>query len=90
MKYAVVTVTDGNFIIRSEWGNPEGAIKAFHGLASALWNDTGFTEGYVAIQDSNLDIYQGYKEHITHPAPEPVPVDVVEEEVEEPVDDTEE
>lgn len=78
MKYAVITVTDGNFLIRSEWGNTEGAIKEFHSLASALWNDTGFTEGYVAIIDSNLDVFQGYKEHITH---EPVPVV-------EPVDDT--
>lgn len=70
MRYAVITVTDGNFVIRSEWSNPEGAIKAFHSLASALWNDTNLEKGYVAIVDSNLDIYNGYKEFITHPEEE--------------------
>ncbi len=72
MKYAIVTVTDGNFLIRSEWSDVVGAIKAFHSLASALWNDTGFTEGYIAIIDSNLDTYEGYKEYITHSAVAPV------------------
>ena len=79
MKYVVITVTDGNFLIRSEWGELDGAIKAYHNLASALWNDTGFTEGYIAIMDSNLDVVGKYKEFITHqpqpevePTPEPV------------------
>ena len=66
MKYAVITVTDGHFIIRSEWGDKEGAKKAYFSLASALLNDTGFSEGYIAIIDSNLDVVEGYKEHITH------------------------
>lgn len=74
MKYALITITDGTFLIRSEWSEVTGAIKAFHNLASALWNDTGFTEGYIAILDSNLDTYEGYKEFITHqPQPEPTP-----------------
>ena len=72
MKYAIITVTDGNFLIHSEWSDVVSAIKAFHSLASALWNDTGFTEGYIAIIDSNLDIYEGYKEYITHSAVAPV------------------
>ena len=74
MKYIVITVTDGNFLIRSEWGNLEGAIKEYHGLAKVLWADTGFAEGYIAIMDSNLDTVGGYKEFITHePQPEPTP-----------------
>ena len=66
MKYALCTVTDNNFLIRSEWGTPEQAIKAFHSLAAALWADTGFTSGYIAILDSQLDVYEGYKERIEH------------------------
>lgn len=82
MKYAVVTVTDGNFLIRSEWGDLEGAIKSFYGLTTALLDpNAGFTEGYIAIMDSNLDIIPKYKEHIIH---EPVEAPV------EPVEDTEE
>ena len=82
MKYVVITVTDGNFLIRSEWSDVEGAIKEYHGLAKALWNDTGFTEGYIAILDSNLDVVGSsdgkYKEFITHSV-QPMP-EVVEEE----------
>lgn len=66
MRYAVITITDSNFLIRSEWGDKDGAKKAYFSLASALLNDTGFSEGYIAIIDSNLDVVEGYKEHITH------------------------
>lgn len=66
MRYAIVTVIDNNFLIRSEWGDATAAIKAFHSLAAALWNDTGFAQGYIAILDSQLDVYQGYKELIQH------------------------
>lgn len=79
MKYAIITITDGNFLIRSEWGELDGAIKAYHNLASALWNDKGFTEGYIAIMDSNLDVVGKYKEFITHQPVQPTP-EVVEEE----------
>ena len=85
MKFIVITVTDGNFLIRSEWSDLEGAIKEYHGLARILWSDTGFTEGYIAIMDSNLDIVGSsegkYKEFITHtpqpvrPEPEPEPTE---------------
>jgi hypothetical protein len=72
MRYAVVTVTDGNFLIRSEWGNKEGAIRAFYGLTTALLDpNAGFNKGYIAIMDSNLDILPDYKEYIEH---EPVVV----------------
>ena len=66
-KYVVLTVTDGNFLIRSEWNDKSKAIKAFHSLASALWaDDAGFSKGYIAIIDENLDVVEGYKEYITH------------------------
>ena len=79
-KYAVCTVTNGNFLIRSEWSDPTAAIKAFHNLAAALWNDASLSEGYISILDSQLDTYQGYKERIAH---EVQPVQVPEEAVEE-------
>ena len=79
-KYALITVTDNNFLIRSEWADPTAAIKAFHSLAAALWADTGFTNGYIAILDNQLDVYEGYKERIEHEAQ---PVQVPEEAVEE-------
>ena len=66
MKLSLVTVTDGNFLIRSEWSDPTAAIKAFHNLAAALWNDTSFSEGYIAILDSQLDVFEGRKERISH------------------------
>ena len=73
MRFCLVTVTDGNFLIRSEWDVLDNAIKAYHKLASALWGDTGFTEGYIAIIDSNLDIVGRYKEFITHQPVQPTP-----------------
>ena len=88
MKYVVVTVTDGNFIIRSEWDELANAKKAYHSLATALLDpNAGFSKGYIAIMDSNLDVIPGYKEYIEH---EPQPVVTPIEPVEEPVDDTEE
>ena len=66
MKLSLITVTDGNFLVRSEWSDPTAAIKAFHNLAAALWNDTSLSEGYIAILDSQLDVFNGYKERISH------------------------
>ena len=88
MRYAVITVTDGNFLIRTEWDELAKAKKAYHNLATALLDqNAGFTKGYIAIMDSNLDVIPGYKEYIKH---EPQPVVTPIEPVEEPVDDTEE
>ena len=67
MRYAVITVTDGNFLIRTEWGDLTAAKKDYHSLAGALLDENaGFSQGYIAIMDSNLDIVPGYKEFITH------------------------
>ena len=79
-KYVVLTVTDGNFLIRSEWNDKSKAIKAFHSLASALWADNaGFSKGYIAIIDENLDVVEGYKEYITHEVQPVVESEPVEE-----------
>ena len=67
MRYSILTVTDGNFLIRSEWDDKKKAIKSFLGLGSALMDDNaGFTEGYIAIIDENLDIVENYKLHLTN------------------------
>ena len=72
MRYAIITVTDGNFIIRTEWGDLTSAKKDYHNLAKVLLDpNSGFSKGYIAIMDSNLDILPGYKEYIEH---EPVVV----------------
>lgn len=78
MKYAVVTVVDSNFLIRSEWNNKNSAIQAFHSLCAALIGDIGFTHAMVKVLDENLDTVDGKMEYITH---EPAPVvESVEEE----------
>ena len=81
MRYAVITVTDGNFIIRTEWGELAKAKKAYHALATALYDpNAGFTEGYIAIIDSQLDVVQDFKERIAHTVqPVETPVEPVEE-----------
>lgn len=84
-KYAVITVVDGNFLIRSEWGNKESAIQSFHSLCAALIGDTGFSTAMVKVLDENLDTVDGKMEYITHDAVASAPV--VEEE---PVEESEE
>lgn len=78
MKFAVVTVVDGNFLVRSEWGNKDSAIQAFHNLCAALIGDTGFTRAMVKVLDENLDTVDGKMEYITH-----IPVTPVVEETSE-------
>ena len=79
MKYAVVTVVDGNFLIRSEWSNKNSAIQAFHSLCAALIGDIGFTHAMVKVLDENLDTVDGKIEYIVH-EPAPVVENVEEEE----------
>lgn len=74
MKYAIVTVVDGNFLIRSEWSNKNSAIQAFHSLCSALIGDIGFTHAMVKVLDENLDTVDGKMEYITHEVVE-IPVE---------------
>lgn len=65
-KYAVVTVTDGAFLIRSEWGDKEKAFAAFHSLCAALYNDPSMAgkKGMVKVLDENLDCVDGKMEYI--------------------------
>lgn len=65
-KYAVVTVTDGAFLIRSEWGDKEKAFAAFHSLCATLYNDPSMAgkAGMVKVLDANLDCVDGKMEFI--------------------------
>ena len=78
MEYAVITVVEGNFLIRSEWSDLESACKAFHSLCAALITDTGFSNAMVKVMDENLDTVK--MEYIIHDV---VSAPVVEEPVEE-------
>jgi hypothetical protein len=67
MKYAIVKVSNGNYVIHSEGDtDPEKAIVKFHGLCQALWNASDVESACVMIVDENLDIVEGYKETIRH------------------------
>lgn len=63
-KYAIITVVDGNYLIRSEWGNLESAVRAFHSLCAALIAEASFSKCMVKVMDENLDTVK--MEYITH------------------------
>ena len=69
MKYAVIKVTNGTYAIHSEgWVDKDKAIVNYHGLCQTLWNAPDVLSAEVAIVDENLDVVEGYKEHIFHEA----------------------
>lgn len=83
-KFAVISVTNGNFAVKSEHGeNKQAALVAFHQLSAAYWNAPDVTTAMIKVVDENLDLVEGKMEYITHEpvAPEPVaePVEVPEE-----------
>lgn len=65
-KYAVVTCTDGTFLIRSEWSDKEKAFADFHSLCTVLYNDPSMAgkAGMVKVLDANLDCVDGKMEFI--------------------------
>lgn len=72
MKYAVISVTDGNFTIHSEHGDVNAAIMEYHSYARALRADQGTTVYKIEVVDENLDVYQGFSEFLDK-SPEPEP-----------------
>ena len=70
-KYYVVQASNGNISIVSEWDDITKAIVAFHDRCKVLWNAADVYEGYVEIvYSADLNVVDGYKEHITHPQTE--------------------
>ena len=86
MEYAVISVTDGNNVVRAEHiANIEDARKTWHHWCELLISDSSFTKGMVKLVDENLDLVEGKMEYITHDAVAPV---VVEETEEEPTEES--
>ena len=67
MKYAVLKIVNGNFLIDSEWNDDtQGAIVKFHDVCKTLWNASDVTNATVEIIDQKGCIYKEYREFITH------------------------
>lgn len=83
MKYFIIISSNGNVTVNSEWSNLNSAKVAYHDVCKIYWNASDVLKGFIAIVDEQLDTVQGYKEFISHPAPEPE----VPEEPETPVEE---
>lgn len=80
MEYSVISVTDGNNVVRAEHiKDIESARMQWHHYCEILINSKDFSTGMVKLLDENLDLVEGKMEYIEH---EPAPV-VEEEPVEE-------
>lgn len=77
MEYAVISVTDGNNVVRAEHiSDIEDARKTWHHWCELLISDNSFTKGMVKLVDENLDCVENKMEYIEHelvvePTPEP-------------------
>lgn len=70
MKYAVISVINGNFKIETEHGtDKQAAIVSFHDKCQAFWNAPDVLTGVVMVADENLCTVDGRIEHIQHDAP---------------------
>ena len=73
MKYAIITNTDGNNVVRAEGiTDLESAKKSFHHWCELLIDDQSFTYGMIKLMDENLDTVEGKMELINHRQVEPV------------------
>ena len=73
--YAVVTCTDGNFIVREQYATRDSAVIGYDNLHAALTNDKTMQKGTIKILDDQLDVLEGkWQDTIVHnvqPTPEP-------------------
>lgn len=73
MKYAIITNTDGNNVVRAEGiTDKENAFKSFHHWCELLFNDNTFEYGVIKVLDENLDCVEGKMELINRRQVEPV------------------
>lgn len=69
MKYAIIEVVNGNYVIRAEGITLlENAKTQYHARCQTLWNAPDVISAYVMIADEQLDCVEGYKEYIHHEA----------------------
>lgn len=73
MKLAIVTVADGNFVIRSEHDDKNSALIAYDNLHAALVGDSTMKVGVIKILDEQLDCFEGRMDIIKHEELEPEP-----------------
>lgn len=67
MKYAIIEVVNGNYVIRAEGITSIASAKTqYHERCQTLWNAPDVVTAYVAIVDEQLDIVENYKEYIHH------------------------
>lgn len=67
MKYAIIKVVNGSYVIQAEGITDLSAAKVqFHGLCQTLWNAPDVITGAVMIADENLVCVEDYKELISH------------------------
>ena len=72
MKYAIISVVNGNFKVEAEYGtNKQGAFVGFHNTCAAFWNESTVKTATVSVVDENLDVVEGKIEYISHPEVEP-------------------
>ena len=59
MNFALMTCTDGKYLLRSQHGTRDAALIAYDTLHAALINDKTMKYGVIAILDENLNIFEG-------------------------------
>lgn len=70
MTYAILKCINGSFFVHAEGiTNIDNAKVQFHGLCQTLWNAQDVLTATVKIVDEHLDIFEDYREYISHPAP---------------------
>lgn len=67
MKYAIISVVNGNFKIEAEYGtNLQGAIVGFHDKCKNYWNAGDVISAVVMVVDENMACVEDKVERITH------------------------
>lgn len=63
--YAIIASINGSFIVHAEGYTSADAAKVeYHNYCAALWNAEDVQSAHVAIVNEQLDVVDGYKEHI--------------------------
>ncbi len=70
-KYYIITSSNGNVSIATEYNDLEKAIVGFHQTCAAFWNAPDVIEGIVElVYSADLAVVNGYIEKISHPQEE--------------------
>lgn len=70
MKYAILQVSDGNFLVKSEHGDDlEAALVAYGSLFSALWGEKSVKHATIMLADERFNVVMGMKHDIGHDEP---------------------